>query len=500
MTNELGQRNIIVSTGIVTPFAKLRFTLLNRSCGVTNMFVGREYELNVLNKRFNSGRFEFIPIYGRRRVGKTALIREFVKDKKAVFFTATESGGNRNLRGLSSAIYETASGVQANLTYSDYEAALDAVFDIAVKEKLVFVIDEYPYLAESYSAVSSILQMYIDQKYKDTDLFLILCGSSMSFMENQVLGYKSPLYGRRTGQLRVAPFDFRDSSRFHKSFSKEEQAVIYGITGGIPKYLEMMDDKRSLKENIIGSFLTADSMLFEEPSNLLKQELREPQTYNDILTAIADGSSRMNEIVTKTGIVGFDSSKCNKYLRSLISLDLVKRELPAFEPNSKKSIYRVKDGMFRFLYRFVATNVTSVQLGLGDAVYKRIEPHIPAFMGEVFEEICKQWLWGENIANRLPFSFRDFGRWWGTDPVRKQEAEVDILAADDVRSSAILCECKWTNDKVDGRVVRALLSKAELFNFGEKYFLLFSRSGFKDDAKKMANDRIRLVEFSDMYA
>ena len=462
------------------------------------MFVGREYELKVLNERYHSGRFEFLPIYGRRRVGKTAIIREFIKDKQAIFYTATESGGNQNLRGLSSEVHKAASGIVSNLSYNTYEAAFDAISSIAEKEKLIFVIDEYPYLAQSYKAVSSILQTYIDQKFKDTDMLMILCGSSMSFMEYQVLGYKSPLYGRRTGQLRITPFGFIDSLKFHTGFSKEDQAVIYGITGGIPKYLEIIDDRYALKENIIKSFLTADSMLYEEPSNLLKQELREPQTYNDILAVIAGGSSKMNEIVTKTGIIDFDSSKCNKYLQTLISLDIVKRELPARAPKSKKSIYRLNDGMFRFWYRFVAQNVTRIQLGLGGAVYSDIEPQIPAFMGEVFEDICKQWLWAENIANRLPFSFNDLGRWWGADPIRKQEADVDILAVEEDKHRAILCECKWTNEKVDGRTVDDLVRKAELFNFSEVYYILFSKSGFKEDAIKMAGDRIRLVSFADM--
>lgn len=461
------------------------------------MFFGREFELKALNERYNSGRFEFLPIYGRRRVGKTAIIREFIRGKKAVFYTATESGGNQNLRGLSAAIYKAASGMESNLSFDTYEAAFDAVYNIAVKEKLVFVIDEYPYLAQGYRPVSSILQIYIDQKFKDTDMLLILCGSSMSFMEHQVLGYKSPLYGRRTGQLRIAPFGFLGSMDFHAGFSKEEQAVIYGITGGIPKYLEIIDDNYLLKENIIRSYLTADSLLFEEPSNLLKQELREPQTYNDILTAIAGGSSKMNEIVTRANITGFDSSKCNKYLQSLIALDIVRRELPVLAPKSKKSIYRLSDGMFRFWYRFVARNVTRIQLGLGGAVYSDIEPQIPGFMGEVFEEICKQWLWGENIANRLPFFFHDLGRWWGVDPVRKQEAEVDILAYDG-NDRAMLCECKWHNEKVDARIVNALVRKAELFNFNEVYYVLFSKSGFKADAISMAGDRIRLVSLAEM--
>ena len=462
------------------------------------MIIGRERELKSLNERYQSGKFQFLPIYGRRRVGKTTLIKEFIKDKKAIFFTASESGKNHNLRNLSSAIYEFVSGTVAELSYGSFEAAFDVILEASKKEKLVFVIDEYPYLAQSYKAISSILQIYIDHKFKETDLFIILCGSSMSFMEYQVLGYKSPLFGRRTGQLRIEPFGFYESIGFHEGFAPEAKAVVYGITGGIPKYLEMISDKHTLEQNIISNFLTADSMLFEEPANLLKQELREPQRYNDIITAIARGSSRMNEIVTKVGMDGFDSSKCNKYLASLISLGIVKKEQPALSAAGRKSIYRLKDGMFRFWYRFIPQNMTRIQLGLGEAVFKHILPQIPAYMGEVFEDICKQWLWRGNIAGSLPFRFQDCGRWWGANPLRKEEQEIDLLAYCPDRRRALFCEAKWTNDKIDSRVLDDLVAKSEMFAFEEKHYVLFSKSGFKADAEKRKSGNVMLVEFRDM--
>jgi len=462
------------------------------------MFIGRERELKVLNERYESGKFEFLPVYGRRRVGKTAIIKEFIKDKKAIYFTAAESGKNHNLKILSSTIYGTVSGVEAELTFSSFDAAFQVIFEAAKKEKLIFVIDEYPYLAQSYKPVSSILQLYIDHYFKETDMVLILCGSSMSFMEYQVLGYKSPLYGRRTGQLKIEPFGFHDSSKFHQNFTKEEKAVIYGITGGIPKYLEMIDDRLTLSTNIINSFLSPDSMLFEEPANLLKQELREPQTYNDIITAIAGGSSRMGEIVSKAGIEDFDSSKCNKYLLSLISLGIVKKETPFLETSGRRSIYRLNDNMFRFWYRFIPQNLSKIQLGFGMEVFNRIELQIPVFMGEVFEGICKQWLWRQNAERTLPFIFLNCGRWWGNNPRRKEEQEVDILAVDNDKRKALFCECKWTNEKIDSRILDDLISKSEMFNYEDKYYMLLSKSGFKEDVLNKANDKIMLIEFKDM--
>ena len=461
------------------------------------MFVGREAELNSLNRRYNSGQFELLPIYGRRRVGKTSLIKEFIKDKKAIFFSATESAQSHNLRFLSISILE-AIGVPADVTYNSFDAAFEALYSIAQREKLVFVIDEYPYLAQSYPAISSILQVFIDHKLKDTDMMIILCGSSMSFMENQVLGYKSPLYGRRTGQYKIEAFEFATAKLFFPNFAKQEQAVAYGVSGGIPKYLEMFNNKHTLKENIIDLFLRSDALLFEEPSNLLKQELREPQTYNDILTAIASGASKISEIVTKSGILGFDSSKCSKYLISLMSLGIVKKETPYDAVGNKKSIYRLNDGMFRFWYRFVRQHITKIQLGLGEAVYSQIEDLIPGFMGEVFEDICIQWLWSEYKNERAPIEFRDCGRWWGNNPNTKTEQEIDILAVDLEKKKALFCECKWTSEKVGIKVLNDLIDKSSIFAFEDKYYIVFSKSGFTAELRSCADENIRLISFDEM--
>ena len=239
-------------------------------------------------------------------------------------------------------------------------------------------------------------------------------------------------------------------------------------------------------------------MLFEEPSNLMKQELREPQTYNDIIRVIAGGSSKMNEIVTGANIEGFDSSKCNKYLGSLISLGIVKKELPAMDIKSKKSIYRIKDGMFRFWYRFVPQNLSKIQLRQGREVYNSIEPYLSDYMGEVFEEISKEWLWRENLNGRLPVQFRDCGRWWGNNPARKEEMEIDILAFVDNEQPAIFCECKWRNEKTDVRILDELIEKSSNFNFPDKYYIIFSKSGFTKSLEKRASNKVMLIEFKNM--
>lgn len=284
------------------------------------MFYCREEELRKLNKRYEAGNFECIIIYGRRRVGKTALINEFCKDKSVIYFSALNATESENLKTLSKAIqgYKDPDSV-GGLQYREMEDALDEVSRIAARERVIFVIDEYPYLAKAMPSISSRLQHLIDHVWKDSKLFLILCGSSMSFMEYQVLGYESPLYGRRTAQFKIEPLTYRETAMFYPALSSEEQAMVYGITGGVPHYINKLAVRETLDAALQENLFDRSSYLFEEPENLLKQELREPAVYNSIITAIAEGASRLNEIVTKTGL---DSGPCVKYLKVLMDLEI----------------------------------------------------------------------------------------------------------------------------------------------------------------------------------
>jgi len=456
------------------------------------MFIGRDAELKKLNEMYASDKFEFAVIYGRRRVGKTTLIREFVKGKKTIFYAASESTASDNLLSLSRCI----GGGNNAPVYRDYEAALSAIFETANDERIVFVIDEYPYLAESYRGVSSLLQIMIDHNKENSKMMLILCGSSMSFMEKQVLGYQSPLYGRRTAQFKIMPFNFFESLPFFEAFDKADKAVLYGITGGIPEYLTKINPVKSVEDNIIDLFLTASGHLFEEPSNLLKQELREPSTYNVIIEAIASGSSRLNEIATKCGI---ESNKCAKYLKSLISLGIVKKELPITETASKKSIYLLDDMMFRFWYRFVFPNMSGIVSGLGKSVYNfDVTENLPGYMGLVFEEICKQYLFEEAKKDALPFFIGKVGRWWGNNPKEKRQEEIDILAYR--KDSALFCECKWINDFVGVDVLTTLTERTKLFNYKNVWRWFFAKTDFTDSMIEEAgkHDDIRLIRYEDM--
>lgn len=460
------------------------------------MFIGRERELATLNKLYASNKFEFIVIYGRRRVGKTALINQFIEGKNTIYFMGVESNAKQNLENFSKNIIEYNTGIETETSFLSFQAALDYVFKLSEKERLILAIDEYPYVARSSKSLASTLQLLID-KYKDSSkLMLILCGSSMSYMEDHVLAYKAPLYGRRTAQMKLVPFDFDETCRYFKNFSDEDKALIYGIVGGTPQYLLQMNDALSVEDNIKNTYLNPTSSLFEEPENLLKQEVREPALYNAIITAIATGASRMSEISSK---VDEDTNICSAYVKNLVAFGIIQKETPYGEKASRKSVYSIEDNMFRFWYRFVPENNSIIARGAADLAYKRIEPFLSDYMGKVFEEICKQYLWKLLLDGKCPVEFSSLGRWWGNDTAEKSQAEIDILAEQD-KNTALFGECKWTNEKVDLGVLETLVKRSELFSYKKIYYYLFAKSGFTkgciDRANEMSN--VALVRYRDM--
>lgn len=460
------------------------------------MFIGREKELISLNKLYASDKFEFVVIYGRRRVGKTALISQFVQDKKSIYFMGVESNAKQNLENFSKNILEFGTGIQAETAFLSFQSALEYVFRLAETERLILAIDEYPYVARSSKSLASTLQLIIDKCKDRSKLMLILCGSSMSYMEDHVLAYKAPLYGRRTAQMKILPFDFANACRYFKRFSDKDKALIYGMVGGTPQYLLQMDDSQSIEDNIKNTFLNPTSSLFDEPENLLKQEVREPALYNAIITAIATGASRMSEISTK---VGEDTSVCATYLKNLMALGLIQKEIPYREKSSRRSIYSIDDNMFRFWYRFVPENNSIIARGAADLAYRRIEPYLSDYMGKVFEEICKQYLWELLLRGTSPVEFKDLGRWWGTDPATRSQTEIDIMGEQD-KTAALFGECKWTNEKVDVGVLKTLVKRSQLFHYKKTQLYLFARNGYTkgclDVASEMGN--VILVTYADI--
>ena len=463
------------------------------------MFYCRNEELHKLNKRYYDGNFECVVIYGRRRVGKTTIINEFCKEKPTIFFSALLEGTAKdNLRTLSRAIYsyKEPEAIEAP-EYNSFDSALDEITRLATKERIIFVIDEYPNLAKAYPSISSRLQHLIDHTWKDSKLYLILCGSSMSFMENQVLGYQSPLYGRRTGQFKIEPLTYKETSVFNPDLDNVTNSYVYGVTGGIPHYINKLNVRGNFDNALLENFFERSAYLFEEPANLLKQELREPAVYNSVITAIAEGASHMNEIITKSGI---ETGPCSKYLSVLINLGILKKETPMTEKLGKKTIYSIADPFFRFWYRFVPNNMIPIASGRMGKIYdKAVRPYLNDYMGLIFEKMCSDYLL--YYAEELSFQLVDIGQWWGTDSAEKKQVQIDLVGNTVNKDEYLIGSCKFRNEAIGVDELELLKKYAAVFGKGKIYhYYIFSKGGFTEGLKEAADrGEVALVTLDDMY-
>ena len=462
------------------------------------MFYCRESELHTMNRRYEKGRFECIVIYGRRRVGKTALINEFCKGKPTVYFSALSASSQENLEALSKAIYSCKNpDSTAAPTYRSYEDALDEITAMSKQQRLVFVIDEYPYLAKAEKSFSSRLQHIIDHQWQDGQLYLILCGSSMSFMEYQVLGYESPLYGRRTAQFKIQALTYREMTQFHPNLSLPDQALLYGVTGGIPHYINKLEVENDLDEALLENLFDSSSYLFEEPENLLKQELREPAIYNSVISAIAGGASRLNEISTK---VGLESGICTKYLRMLLELGILKKETPITEKPGRKTIYGIDDNFFRFWYRFVPRNMSVISAGRMNLVYEQaVKKYYPDYMGLIFEKMCQEYLL--RYAEDLPILLSEVGQWWGTDSKTRKEIQIDIVGTPVEGNEYLIGSCKYRNEKIGMDELELIRNYASVFRKdGIFHYFIFSKGGFTPPLLEAGKrGEVTLLTLSDLY-
>lgn len=467
-------------------------------------FVARERELTRLEKMYESPSFEMAVIYGRRRVGKTALIKKFIKDKPAIYIQGIEATKELNLHYLSDAIMNFANPQRfaTNTSFGDFRDAFAAVENIANqhKKKLIFVMDEFPYFAESAPEVSSLLQYTIDHIYKEcNNVMLILCGSSMSFMEHQVLGYKSPLYGRRTGQFKIRPFNIFDTKKMLPEVNNEDLLAYYGITGGVPQYLAFVNQKLSVAENIQKLFLDLNAPLQNETNILLQEELRKPATYYSILVAIANGETKANKIYQAIGLKS--SSQLSPYLNKLMELEIIERKAPILEKNKKKSIYVIKDEMFKFWFKFISGQQDQIALGRTKAVLKAIMQELPRFLGPVFERASVDWMWREEPLAIEP---REIKSWWGYNPLLKRQEEVDVVAVNFDNSKAMVGECKWksatklTSEMLTTLQQRAvLLSQAINVNVVTLYF--FAKEAKEDFIQEATRRGIKVIQFDNFF-
>ena len=447
------------------------------------MFLGRRSELNRLEAVYTSDKFECVIMYGKRRIGKTSLLREFLVGKKGIYFAALESSSRENLESLAACIEALPSeGTVGVGEIGSFEDAFEHIGKISQNERIVLIVDDYQFLVSAYKGISDLLCKKIDSSFKNGKLMMIVCGSSELVMERETLGYDSPFHGRRTAHMNLQPFNFFETRRLYTDFSPYDIAVIYGLTGGVPKYLEQMDPELSIEDNIRQNFFNSSSFLFEEPANILRREIRDPTYYNAILRAISIGLNKNSEI---SAAVGLETSACTAYLKNLIALGLVGKYTPVTEKAGKKTIYEIEDSMFHFWYRFVQGNISNIQNGMADRIWRGVATEIPSFMSMVFTNICRQWLEQRSLAGRLPLTIVEMGRWWGPDPVWKTETSVPIVAYSD-DENAIFADCDWSEEPTQADTLNSLFERSRLFRYSNRHLYLFSRSGFSEECADTA--------------
>lgn len=462
------------------------------------MMIGRIQEMNQLERMYTSTRFEFMVMYGRRRIGKTTILQEFSKTHKTIFFSAQEKNDALNLQDFSRLLQEYFDG-NFIAGFATWEDALNYLGRKAQNQRTVLIIDEFPFLAETNPSIKSILQHKIDHDWKERNLLLILCGSSVSFMLNDIMGYKSPLYGRSTGSMEVLPFDYLESAEFFSNYSEEDKLIAYGILGGVPRYLNAFDPKRSLRENLISEILTEGAFLNDEPQTLLRMELREPAVYNSILEAVANGCNRVVEIADR---IHEEKSKCSKYMLTLQTLRLLEKHVPCGESDgSKRGIYQITDHFYKFWYRYVFSNKSYYSMLGIDKAADEIMGEINDYMGPVFEDICRQYLVRRAKAGTLSFTPYVIGRWWGNNPVIKAQDDVDLLALDRKGERGIFVECKFRNRPMAMEEYDDLVTATEAFpGVKEKRLMFISKGGFTEAVRRRAEEEgAEVIEVGEMF-
>lgn len=469
------------------------------------MFVGREDELEALEQQYRRKGFAMVVLYGRRRIGKTTLLDKFSEGKPTLYFTAQVQSSTLNLRALSRAIYRFFNLPSATGPFESWSDAFSFVADRAqqLSDPLLFVFDEFPYAAESEPSLPSALQVAIDHKLKGANMLLVLSGSNEGFMEGSVLGRKSPLYGRRTAQIRLQPFDYLDAARMMPARPHAELIAHYAVFGGTPYYLAQIDPDVSLEENVERQLFNKAGLLYEEPLMLLRQELREPASYNSVMSAVAGGATSPKAIAENAGI---EPGSVGKYLKTLEGLGLVKRSVPFGEnpEKSRKGLYSIQDPFFAYWYRFVSRNVEAIESGAGRAVAQgtAFGEAFSTYVGKRFEDVCRQWLVRRNRKNGLPFLASSFGQWWGTDPAAREQADIDVIAADKPTKRILLGECKWRASFDETEALRKLEARASLLKgYDERHFALFTKRPASDATKRKAAARsdLLLISAEDLF-
>ena len=451
-------------------------------------FIDREEELRSLEKQYASTEAALVILYGRRRVGKTALMTHFIQNKRALYFLVTEESEQQNRNSFKSMVADFVENplLQA-AEVSQWELIFQILTDNIGSERLVILIDEFQYLGKSNPAFPSIFQKIWDTILKGRNVMVILCGSLISMMESQTLSYSSPLYGRRTGQIKLKQIPFQYYNRFFPDKDRKELIEYYAVTGGVPKYIELFHSEDNIYHAILNNVLQKSSFLYDEPNFLLQREVNEVGSYYSLIKTIAAGNQKLGKIA---GVLEMKQTGLTKYLKTLIDLDILEREVPVTEDSpekSKRGLYKIKDNFLLFWFKFIYPNLSIIESGHEEIAMKKIQNNfIDNHVSYVYEDICLETMWQLNGENAWDFHFDRAGRWWDG------QNEIDIVALDSENKNIIFGECKYWKGPVGIDILEKLRYKASLVEWNRdrrsEYFILFSINGFTQELENYVLD------------
>ena len=410
---------------------------------MTLQFVNRHDELEALNRLLGEKRAALVLLYGRRRVGKTRLVQEFMKGKRGLYFYVPNAEEKTILAEFSRVVENE---FFEGFRFVNFGSFMEYLAK-KCEDEFIVAVDEFQRLTNVDGAMS-ILQKYWDEKLSKARCFLILSGSSAGAIRRVALSGDAPLYGRRTATLKIEPLKYLDLFKWFRKYSAEELVKIYGSFGGTPAYLEHVDENLSVEENIVEKILSKRSPLHDEPEMLLMEEIRAPQRYMDILSVIALGKNTISEIADATGL---SRENATTYLKTLEILDLIERVTPVTEPEAKRGLYKVKDPFFSFWFGFVRPNKRQLELGLENNVWEGVRGEFNRHLGRIFEEVCREVLIEMTKRKLLPMRIEKIGKWW------RKETEIDLLSLERKDKKALAVEAKWAH--IDYQEAKRLLSE-----------------------------------------
>ncbi|MCD4818670.1 MAG: ATP-binding protein [Candidatus Cloacimonetes bacterium] len=439
------------------------------------LFINREKELELLQSEYNRKTSSFVVIYGRRRTGKTTLINRFLKEKKSLYFFADTQNEKGQIRRFQNQLADVFSDrLLKEVTIESWDLIFDYLSDkLDTKERFILAIDEFQSLVNSNKHFSSIFQRIFDTKLKNKNIMIILCGSLISMMYSETLAYSSPLYGRRTAQIKLQEIEFSYYNEFYKGLSNIELIEHFSVTGGIPKYIELFNQNKNLYKSIKTEILNKNKFLYLEPRFLLREEVNDVSTYFSILSVISAGNHKLNTITSRLGV---QASSITSFLKKLIDLDIIEKQVPITESNpskSKKGLYFIKDNFLRFWFCFVFPYQSYLEIDDSGYVEEKIKSDLNYLVANVFEFLSRQFM----FKFKFPFAIEKCGRWWDKDN------EIDVVGIGG--NNIIFGECKWSKKSVGMSILKELETKSRSVKWETKkrneYFILFSKSGFSSD-------------------